>query len=39
MNKIKEIKDINLTDLSKASNFYIILALIIAILIGLLILN
>ena len=39
VNKIKEIKDINLTDLSKASNFHIILALIIAILIGLLILN
>ena len=39
MNKIKEIKDINLTDLSKASNFHIILALIIAILIGLFILN
>ena len=38
-NLIKEIKDINLTDLSKASNFHIILALIIAILIGLLILN
>ena len=39
VNKNKEIKDINLTDLSKASNFHIILALIIAILIGLLILN
>ena len=39
VNKIKEMKDINLTDLSKASNFHIILALIIAILIGLLILN
>ena len=39
MKKIKEIKDINLTDLSKASNFHIILALIIAILIGLFILN